>query len=109
MEMKLDKAKLKQLRESKAWSQSHLADASGVSLRTIQRIEKTGVASLESTKSLCATFAIEIGDLALNDSAQNNATSAFINTSRFIISKADIKATTISFIIAFVIAFSLMR
>jgi len=39
--MELNKDKLKHLRESKAWSQSHLAEVAGLSLRTIQRIEKT--------------------------------------------------------------------
>lgn len=34
--MKLDNAKLKKLRESNAWSQAHLAEASGISMRTIQ-------------------------------------------------------------------------
>jgi DNA-binding XRE family transcriptional regulator len=35
MEMQLDVQKLKKLRESKSWSQSHLAEVSGISLRTI--------------------------------------------------------------------------
>ena len=41
MDMKVDSQKLIQLRNARAWSQQHLADVSGLSLRTIQRIEKT--------------------------------------------------------------------
>ena len=44
--MQLSVEKLKQLRDLRAWTQSHLAEVSGLSLITIQRIEKTGVASL---------------------------------------------------------------
>lgn len=56
MEMKIDTQKLIQLRNSKAWSQQHLADVSGLSLRTIQRIEKTESASPESVKAIAAAF-----------------------------------------------------
>ncbi|MCG7649738.1 helix-turn-helix transcriptional regulator [Alteromonas sp. MmMcT2-5] len=45
MDMKVDSQKLIQLRNARAWSQQHLADVSGLSLRTIQRIEKTQSAS----------------------------------------------------------------
>ena len=38
MDMQLSTEKLKQLREHRAWSQSHLADVAGVSLRTVQRV-----------------------------------------------------------------------
>jgi transcriptional regulator with XRE-family HTH domain len=43
-------------RKSKVWTQSHLAEVSGLSLRTIQRIEKTGKASFESIKSLASVY-----------------------------------------------------
>ncbi|ASD67128.1 helix-turn-helix transcriptional regulator [Pseudoalteromonas piscicida] len=107
MEMKLDKAKLKQLRESKAWSQSHLAEVSGISLRTIQRIEKSGVASPESVKSICATFGIQIGDLSVGEEHQKEIVPSFSGLMRYKISNMDKKATLISFSIAFVIAFIL--
>ncbi|WP_244898527.1 helix-turn-helix transcriptional regulator, partial [Pseudoalteromonas ulvae] len=56
--MQLNVKKLKQLRESKAWSQSQLADVAGISLRTVQRIEKSGVASPESVMSICSAYDI---------------------------------------------------
>ena len=107
MEMKLDKAKLKQLRESKAWSQSHFAEISGLSLRTIQRIEKSGIAAPESVKSICATFGISIDELSVVEEHQKEVVSAFSGLRRHKITSMDIKATLISFGIAFIIAFIL--
>lgn len=63
MEMQVNIDVIKTQRNNRAWSQTQLADVSGLSLRTIQRIEKTGVASLESVKSLASVFEIEITDL----------------------------------------------
>ena len=51
------------LRERRAWSQEHLAAASGLNVRTIQRIESTGPASLETLNALAAAFDVEVGDL----------------------------------------------
>jgi DNA-binding XRE family transcriptional regulator len=65
--MELNKSNLKSQRDSRAWSQTQLADVSGLSLRTIQRIEKTGIASQESTKSLAAVYECSIKDLLTND------------------------------------------
>lgn len=48
--------KLKALRREKGWSQEVLAKASGLSVRTIQRIESDGNASAESTLALAAVF-----------------------------------------------------
>lgn len=64
MEMKLDRILIKSERRKRAWSQEHLADASGLGLRTIQRIERNGVASYESIRALAAVFSLRIEDLA---------------------------------------------
>ena len=55
MDMKVDSQKLIQLRNARAWSQQHLADVS-LSLRTIQRIEKTQSASHDSIGALASVF-----------------------------------------------------
>ena len=65
MEMKIDTHKLIQLRNAKAWSQQHLAEVSGLSLRTIQRIEKTQSASQESVKAIAAVFNTTPDDILL--------------------------------------------
>ena len=56
MEMKLDLDFLLKLRKNKAWTQAHLAEVCGLSLRTIQRIEKSGSASHDSIQALASVF-----------------------------------------------------
>jgi transcriptional regulator with XRE-family HTH domain len=68
MDMQLNKENLKQQRDSRAWSQTQLAEVSGLSLRTIQRLEKTGIASQESAKSLAAVYECSITELQELDS-----------------------------------------
>lgn len=48
---------------SRGWSQQQLADASGLSLRTVQRIESGNPPSLETLKSLASAFETSIEDL----------------------------------------------
>ena len=63
MDMKVDSSYIKAQRARRAWSQEHLAEVTGLGLRTIQRIEKTGAASYESARSLAAVFEIDVADL----------------------------------------------
>jgi transcriptional regulator with XRE-family HTH domain len=51
------------LRKRKSWSQEELATAAGLNLRTIQRIESDGVASLQSRKALASAFDIAVDEL----------------------------------------------
>jgi transcriptional regulator with XRE-family HTH domain len=51
------------LRTRKSWSQAELAIAAGLNLRTIQRIEAEGVASLQSRKAIASAFDVEIDEL----------------------------------------------
>ena len=55
--------KIKKLRKDNGWSQDLLAKASGLSLRTIQRIEKEGKASAETQLALAATFNVSPKEL----------------------------------------------
>jgi len=54
---------IQKMRLQKGWSQQQLADLSGLSVRTVQRIEQGHVASPESLKSLAAVFEIQFSDL----------------------------------------------
>ncbi|PHS74541.1 MAG: hypothetical protein COB56_09095 [Robiginitomaculum sp.] len=54
---------LKEIRIQRNWSQDELALLSGLSVRTIQRIERNHKAGLESLKSLAAVFNIEVAEL----------------------------------------------
>lgn len=66
MEMKIDIELIKSQREKRAWTQSQLAKLSGLSLRTIQRIEKAGLASQESAKSIASVLEIPVERLQIN-------------------------------------------
>jgi DNA-binding XRE family transcriptional regulator len=61
--MQLNPNTIKTLRQKHDWTQQLLADACDVSLRTIQRVEKEGAASKETTMSLCAVFEVRQGEL----------------------------------------------
>ena len=63
---------IQKLRLQRGWSQQQLADLSGLSVRTIQRLEQGQVASTESLKSLAAVFEIEFSTLQEPD--MNTAT-----------------------------------
>ena len=54
---------IQKLRLKRGWSQQQLAEASGLSVRTIQRIETGHPASTESLKSLAAVFEIDFSTL----------------------------------------------
>lgn len=59
-DMKLDTVKLKRWREERCWSQDHLAATSGLSLRTIQRLERGEGVSRESALALAAAYAVGV-------------------------------------------------
>ena len=61
--MKINADLMTQLRRKRSWSQDELAIASGLNLRTIQRIERYGIASLQSKKAVAAAFSIDTRDL----------------------------------------------
>ena len=76
MDIMIDKNRIRKLRNQRAWSQDHLASVSGLSLRTIQRIENDGSCSVESKKALAAVFNIKPSDLDIHvDAMQNLAAS----------------------------------
>jgi transcriptional regulator with XRE-family HTH domain len=67
---------IQKLRVDKGWSQEELAAHSGLSVRTIQRIENGKRASLESLKCLAAVFETHVSDLIqenpMNDTPTSN-------------------------------------
>ncbi len=54
---------IQKLRLRRGWSQQQLADLSGLSVRTVQRIESGQKATAESLKSLAAVFEVEFQEL----------------------------------------------
>lgn len=67
MDMKVDSKLIRRLREQRAWSQEHLAEVTGLGLRTIQRIESTGAAAYESALALAAVLEIDVARLRVAD------------------------------------------
>lgn len=65
MKTTFDKRKLIQQRQATYWTQEDLATASGVSVRTIQRMETGKNASLDSWKAIAAAFDIDVGDFKI--------------------------------------------
>src|SRR5437868_10993079 len=56
---------LKRLRELKSWSQAHLAQAAGLNVRTVQRIEAGEPCSFETMLSLAAALDVAVPELKL--------------------------------------------
>ncbi|WP_395005922.1 helix-turn-helix transcriptional regulator [Undibacterium sp.] len=67
MEMKAKSSLIRKYRSDKLWSQEQLAQACGLGLRTIQRIEAGGSASQETIKALAAVFEVESESLVWRD------------------------------------------
>ena len=61
--MKVNSELIRELRQQHTISQEMLAEAADLSPRTVQRIESTSTASLESTMAIAAVFEIEAGAL----------------------------------------------
>ena len=54
---------LRSLRRSRGWSQEDLAAASGLSVRTVQRVENGRSPGPETLQSLAAAFAVDVEQL----------------------------------------------
>jgi transcriptional regulator with XRE-family HTH domain len=65
---------IQKLRLKRGWSQEQLAKASGLNVRTIQRIEAGQPASTETLKSIAAVFEVDFS--TLNQETVMNATTA---------------------------------
>jgi transcriptional regulator with XRE-family HTH domain len=61
--MKINVGLVLSARKQKSWSQEELATASGLNLRTIQRIESYTSASLQSKKALASALDLDVHDL----------------------------------------------
>lgn len=68
-ETRVDPTRLRLMRKTRRWTQDELSQAAGLSLRTIQRAEKSGAVSIATLKSLAAVFEIDAGELEANKSA----------------------------------------
>ena len=62
---------IQKLRLQRGWSQEQLAELSGLSTRTIQRLERGHAASVESLKALGAVFGVAFSDLKESEMTVN--------------------------------------
>jgi transcriptional regulator with XRE-family HTH domain len=68
---------IQKLRLQRGWSQEQLAELSGLSVRTIQRLERGQPASVESLKALGAAFEVDFS--ALKEPDMNATTSQSVS------------------------------
>lgn len=68
--MKIDSNKVKSLRMSKGWSQEQLSEFSGLSLRTIQRIENGVTISMDSLNVLAKALDVDQKELVIKEDKQ---------------------------------------
>ena len=62
---------IRKLRLQRSWSQEQLAQMSGLSIRTVQRIEQGQKPSLESIRSLAAVFETTVAELQQEPNMNN--------------------------------------
>ena len=72
-DMSINAEQVRGLREARGWSQEHLAEVAGLSLRTIQRVEAEGRGSRETKLSLAAAFDVPLGRLCAGGAAATAA------------------------------------
>lgn len=68
MDMQVDAQLIRNERLKRAWSQEQLAQVSGLGMRTVQRIENGGNASLETIKALSAVLELPVETLLAHTS-----------------------------------------
>ena len=65
---------VRKLRLQHGWSQEQLAELSGLSVRTIQRVERGAKPGLETAKSLASVFELELSTFTSGDTEMNHST-----------------------------------
>lgn len=70
--MLLNQSLVKEIRINKGWTQAQLADLCDVNIRTIQRVESDGLASLETSMALASAFGLETKELFADPKTEQN-------------------------------------
>ena len=94
--MRLKHNVIAQARTRQGWTQEHLASVAGVSTRTIQRVEATGIASADTAQALCAVLDLNFAEIGNSQQIKNAAIALSI--------PALVCALLIGFILGFVLA-----
>jgi uncharacterized membrane protein YhaH (DUF805 family)/DNA-binding Xre family transcriptional regulator len=91
--MKIHSDLVKKLRAEKHWSQEQLSEVCGLNLRTIQRLENTGKASMESVRALAAVFNIHPNELMVAESVEAKLATPFDAVTTCVIKYANFSDT----------------
>lgn len=59
LDMQINAELVKQQRQLRGWTQQHLSEITGISVRTIQRVETQGQGSHETISALASVFEIQ--------------------------------------------------
>lgn len=89
--MKIKSNLVKTLRTNKGWSQEQLSEECGLSLRTIQRLENGGNASIDSIRALAVVFELEPNELIISE--ENNSTQVIHIVKNSLLQFADFSGT----------------
>ncbi len=78
--MEVNAQKIKGLRQDKGWTQQHMAEVCGLSLRTVQRAENYGNCSADTLQAVASVLEVALSDLKLvppapDSSAQHKTSS----------------------------------
>jgi transcriptional regulator with XRE-family HTH domain len=65
----MDGTRVQRLRRERGFTQERLAEASGITVRTVQRIEAGNSATLETQALIARTLGVELGDLRTPEEA----------------------------------------
>ncbi|WP_405599380.1 MULTISPECIES: helix-turn-helix transcriptional regulator [unclassified Pseudoalteromonas] len=106
--MQLNPKTIKELRQKFNWTQQQLADACDVSLRTVQRVEKEGAASKETTMALCAVLEVRQGKLIKLDEDTTSLGGA-TTLNKHTITTMLALSSVVSFILGMIAVFFIMR
>ena len=71
--MRLKDNVIAQARTQNGWTQEHLASVAGVSTRTIQRVEASGIASADTAQALCAVLDLNFAEIGNNQHVKRAA------------------------------------
>lgn len=69
MDMKINHKLLRRQREQRAWTQNQLAEVASLSMRTVQRIERNGIAAKESAMALASALDMNLADLLMQSNS----------------------------------------
>ena len=60
--MEINAERVIALRKKSSWSQDELATAAGLNLRTVQRVENSGTASMQTLKAIAAALEVDLDE-----------------------------------------------